>query len=219
MCPVPPSNSEGKETMMRLDRSKPYGKLSGDLFIPEGCAIPAAFEQNGKFFDAHGRLIAPGVDPDADDSDDAPVSGMTVRELIEQGEAMPTRALKAAARQVLGDQCPNGKSAIIDALRAIEKQHDERMKAEAPSPAKAAQPVSNGALGKPELTAWAEGRKEFLFADIRKAIKAVYGRNVSERDDAVEFLVGQGLVYAERARKDVIRTPGAGTAPDAKDEE
>jgi hypothetical protein len=38
---------------MKLDKNKPYGVISGDH--------PAAYEQNGEFFDAEGELVAGGI--------------------------------------------------------------------------------------------------------------------------------------------------------------
>jgi hypothetical protein len=58
-----------------------------------------------------------------------------------------------------------------------------------------------------DLLAWARGQKEYLWGEVRKAIKAEFGRNVSERDDAVEFLIAQGKITANEARRDVLREP------------
>lgn len=195
---------------MRLDRSRPFGKIAGDIFIPDGCDRPAVYEQGGLYFDAHDRLLEPGktasIVPTDDDDDDLPEVEMTVAELLRQADVLHWRKLKAHAIRVLGPDCPASKAQIIEALQEVQKEFDARLaKREKAAAPRAVAPAAKKADGGVDLAAWARGQKEYLFGDIRKAIKAEYGRNVQERDDAVEFLVEQGVVYAEHARKDVIR--------------
>lgn len=190
---------------MKLDRSKPFGKIAGDQFIPDGCDRPAAFEQGGKFFDAHGRLIEPGVAVSiVPDEDDAVVEGdqvMTVAEILLQAQAMPIRKLRAEASRALGPECPNTKAQIIEKLREVQQAFDSRH-AKRRGQAQAAAPVSGAGV---DLAAWARGQKEYLWGDVRKEIKGRFGRNVSERDDAVEFLITQEVITAGEARQDVLR--------------
>lgn len=188
---------------MKLDRSKTFGKIAGDQFIPDGCDRPAAFEQGGKFFDAHGRLIEPGVEVsivpgDDDDADQAPA--MTVAELLEKAQSLSIRQLRTEAARVLGPECPAGKVAIIEKLREAQQAFDSRhakRRAQAPAVATSTSGV--------DLAAWARGQKEYLWGEVRKEIKTKFGRNVSERDDAVEFLITQEVITAGEARQDVIR--------------
>lgn len=197
---------------MKLDRSKPFGKIAGDMFIPDGCDRPAHYEQAGMFFDAHDRVIEPGksasIVPTEDDDDDVvDAPEMTVAQLLQQADMLHWRKFKAHAAKVLGAECPASKSAIIEKLHEVQKEFDARLaqkKKAAPAPVVVAATVAGKGV---DLAAWARGQKEYLFGDIRKAIKAQYGRNVQERDDAVEFLVEQGVVYAEHARQDVLRKP------------
>lgn len=193
---------------MKLDRSKPFGKISGDLFIPDGCDRAAAFEQSGKFFDAHDRLIEAGkavsIVPTEDGDIHAEVE-MTVADLIRKSGSMHWRTFKAHAIKVLGPDCPTTKATIVEALENVQKEFDARLAKRAKPAEDAPAPVVAGKKSTVDLAAWGRGHKEYLFGDVRKAIKAEYGRNVQERDDAVEFLVTQGVIYAEHARKDVIR--------------
>lgn len=198
---------------MKLDRSKPFGKIAGDMFIPDGCDRPAHYEQGGMFFDAHDRVIEAGkavsIVPTEDDDDagDTDAPEMTVAQLLQQADMLHWRKFKAHAAKVLGDECPASKAAIIEKLHEVQKTFDARLaQKKKAAPAQVVAPVATGNKGV-DLAAWARGQKEYLFGDIRKAIKTQYGRNVQERDDAVEFLVEQGVVYAEHARKDVIRAP------------
>lgn len=78
-------------------------------------------------------------------------------------------------------------------------------KKEPPAPAKAqppAVPAKNGSAGV-DLAAWARGRKDYVFGEVRKAIDARYFRSLNERREAVEFLIDQGVITAAEARKDV----------------
>lgn len=209
---------------MRLDRTRPFGKIAGEIFIPEGCDRAALYEQDGRMFDAHDRLIEPGVtlaaDPGKPKGTDVtvPPSGVTevvtVADLLRQADSMHWRTFKKAAEGVLGATCPAGKAQIIEALRAAQREFDARAERKAASRPEIADhddevggvapPVQQASSGV-DLSRWARGQQEYLWGDVRKAIKARYGRNVTERDDAVEFLVDQGLINAAEARQDVIR--------------
>lgn len=190
---------------MNLNRMKSFGKIAGDLFVPEGGDRPAHYEQDGKFFDAHGRLIEPGVKasivPSEDVDDGGDVPKLSVAELIRQAETLHWRKFRTAAQQVLGPTCPGTKAAIIEGLHAVQKEFDARAAKRARESGK---PVPASTTGV-DLAAWARGQREYLWGEVRKAIKGEFGRNVAERDDAVEFLIGQGVVTAGEARRDVLR--------------
>lgn len=190
---------------MKLDRSKPFGKISGEIYIPDGCDRPAHYEQAGLMFDAHDWLLEPGVPVSAyteaaDDEAEDDVEALTVAEVLRGADTMSARVLKAHAKRVLGDAAPTTKATIIEALQAAQAEFDARQAKKARERAPKA-PVAKGV----DLAAWARGHKEYLWGDVRKTIKAAYGRNVNERDDAVEFLIGQGVITANEARQDVIR--------------
>jgi hypothetical protein len=190
---------------MRLDRSREFGRIAGEIYIPDGCDRPAAFEQDGKLFDVHDRLIEPGVPASivpSDDGDDggAPDIDMTVAEILRQADGMQLRKFKGYASKILGADCPATKAAMIEALEARQKDIDASLARRAKN--NTTVHIANSGV---DLVAWAMGNKEYLFGDVRKAIRQTYGKNVTERDDAVEFLVERGLVYADHARKDVIR--------------
>ena len=51
-----------------------------------------------------------------------------------------------------------------------------------------------------DLTAWAEGREDHLFGDVSAAINKRFNRIVTNREDAVEFLIENGVVTADRAK-------------------
>tara|TARA_R110000868_G_C10889876_1_gene763509 strand:- start:261 stop:836 length:576 start_codon:yes stop_codon:yes gene_type:complete len=188
---------------MLLNRMKSFGRISGDLFIPDGCDRPASFEQDGKFFDAHGRVIEPGVKiEEPPEEDHSPVPGTNVADLLHQAESMHWRKFKATAQEVLGPECPATKAAIIEALVAVQKEFDARGAKRA---RERGQPVPTTPSTGVDLAAWARGQREYLWGEVRKAIKGEFGRNVAERDDAVEFLIGQGVVTANEARRDVLR--------------
>lgn len=201
---------------MKLDRTKPFGKISGDLFVPDGCDRAARYEQGGKFFDVHDRLIEPGVKvsivPTEDDGpaeDDAAGAGMSVAELLRQADSMHWRSLKKAAAVVLGPECPASKMQIIEALQAAQRGFDERAGRRKTVHVAGEQITTERPSGLSktgvDLAAWGRGQKEYLWGEVRKAIKTEFGRNVSERDDAVEFLIGEGILTSEEAREDVIR--------------
>lgn len=198
----------------QLDRSRSYGKISGETFIPDGCDRPAKYEQDGKLFDAHFRLIEPGVTvsivPTEDDGgeQDVPAS-LTVADLLRQADSMHWRTFKKAAMAVLGPECPSAKAQVIEALQAAQQEFDARAGRRKTVQIGAAKVTTERPSGLSpsgiDLAAWGRGQQEYLWGDVRKAIKAEFGRNVTERDDAVEFLVEQGKITAAEARQDVIR--------------
>ncbi len=188
---------------MRLDRSRPYGKIAGEMFVPDGCDRPAAYEQSGQFFDAHDRLIEPGktasIVPTEDD--DLPDN---VADLLRAADTLHHNAFKKAAKVVLGASCPSGKAAIVEALKAAQAELEARSAKRAKERAAAAAPPAATAATAVDLSGWARGQKEYLWADVRRAIKLAYSRDVSERVDAVEFLIAHGALSAAEARQDVL---------------
>lgn len=204
--------------MQKLNRVKPFGKISGETFIPDGCDRPAHYEQDGLFFDAHDRAIVAGqavaaVDAGADDGTAIPAD-MTVAQLLLESELMPWRKFVRYAQHVLGPECPQAKMAIIEKLHEVQREFDARAAArkggrprkaaaQDAQSAKAAVKESAPASGV-DLAAWARGQREYLWGDVRKAIRATYSRSVQERHDAVEMLITEGVITADEARKDVF---------------
>lgn len=152
-------------------------------------------------------------------------------ELLRQADVMPWAAFRKHAKVILGDTCPASKADMMTALQgAVQhfEQRQQKRKAPAPKVADAEQKSAgltwSGLTGqqdapenltaKPapvvepggvDLAAWARGQKEYLFAEVRKAIRAKYGSVVTERDDAVDLLVDNKLITQAEARKDVRR--------------
>lgn len=204
--------------MLKLNKSRSFGKISGEIFIPDGCDRPAHYEQDGKFFDAHEREIVAGEtikDYDADRDDGAAIpADLTVAGLLRESELLPWRKFQRYAQHVLGDECPATKMAIIEKLHEVQREFDARAVArKGGRPRKNAAPQAPDDQGKKasapstgvDLAAWGRGQREYLWGEVRKAIKTTYGRNTQERDDAVEFLVTEGIITAAEARKDVLR--------------
>lgn len=188
--------------MKTLNKARPFGKIAGEAFIPDGCDRPAHYEQGGRFFDAHGKLLASSdaVDIDDDEDDGSDPSVMTVAELLYQADRMDWRAFKKAARDTLGEDCPGTKALIIDALKAAQKQFDTRAAKKAKERGQTSPQQSSGI----DLVAWARGQKEYLWGDVRKEIRLQFHANVSERVDAVELLIKEGKITASEARQDVL---------------
>lgn len=54
-----------------------------------------------------------------------------------------------------------------------------------------------------DLEAWARGKKDYLIGDLRKAFKLKYNKVITERRDALDFLIEQRVVTPQEARKDI----------------
>lgn len=202
--------------MSTLNRSQSYGKISPP-YQPDEFDRPAYYEQAGKMFDAHGRLIVPGValaEPEAmtqdDDGDDA--APVDVVALYEGADTMPWPVFRKKAREVLGETCPSDKAGIKVALgTAIEKFNERKAKKAADLPETKAAGLTFSSLtgdaehtvGTVNLRAWGAGRQQYIFGEVAKAIRTKYHKQVSERRDAVDFLIEQGVVTKAEARKDV----------------
>ena len=244
---------------LRLDRSRPFGTISppwsGDN---DELPRPAAYEQDGRLFDAHDGEIVLGkqpkkkaappppppvedeIDEDDDERDEAeavpqaaapepeeepePIAApMSPRELLERADRIAFSKFVMEAKRILGPTCPKGKEAIKialqEAIAAFEARQAKRggmswgsvtagkPKGPPPAPpAPAPAPAGNGRQAGVDLAAWARGRQEYIFADITKAIRTTYGRQIGgehARKDAVDFLIGERVITAAEARKDV----------------
>lgn len=165
---------------------------------------PAYYEQGGAFFDAHDREIVPGQ-PLAADVDDEPEQDAEVDELLSPADlvakvdSMPWAKWAAEAKRVLGPGAPRGKPALLEALKEAIQKHAERKSKRAPAVAAPA-PVGKGDV---DLAAWARGQQEYLSGDVFKALKQKHSVNITERRDAVDFLITEGVIKASEARADV----------------
>jgi hypothetical protein len=171
--------------------------------------------------------------------EEKPVIEMTAQEILDGMDAMGWAELQKKAKQVLGGACPPGKAAIRSALEAAIKGHAERIEkrkltaergatqtitpgrtiptpdfdppsedapAVAPSPApKSAAPVG----GPVDLAAWGRGQREYVFSEIRKAIRAQYNAAVMERSDAIDFLIDNKIITGAEARRDIPQRQAA----------
>lgn len=230
--------------MRKLDRSKPFGKITPPWDGDGEFDRPAFYNQGDAFFDQHDREIVPGEplrqivphvpgpvtadeeprDPLDHDGDGrrggsvpaGPVDrAMTPYDLLRQADSMPWAKFRKQARAILGETCPGNKVEIKQALEEAIKGYEESQRRRAaravtteqsapqtPTPQQPA-PAPQGKASGIDLAAWGRGKTEYLFGEVRKAIRSQYGKVVTERHDAVDFLIEQGVITAESARKDV----------------
>lgn len=178
--------------MRMLDQGRPFGKVSPPLEI-DGCE-PAHYEQDGILFDAHGH---PCRAEDAKKPVPAVVTAMTT-ELAGNAATVTvteTGPVVIAPVQPPADASPRQKRAAARAAA--------NAKAPAPESIPAPPPPADGVVNGVDLGAWGRGQKEYLFAEVRKAVKKGYGAHLSERRDVVDFLIEQRIIPAAQARKDV----------------
>jgi len=213
--------------MRKLDRSRHFGKISPP-YHREDFDRPAFYEQDGIFFDQHDREIIPGQplqqivphEPGqvTKDEDEKPAEQqMTPGELLRRADTRPWAHFRKEARRILGPSCPASKEEIKVALQNAIAEYQARMEARRTRAANPApqQPVQRpaqqpsapavqqaGSTGV-DLAAWARGQREYLFGDIRKAFREQYHKVVTERRDALDFLIEQGVITAEEARQDI----------------
>lgn len=219
--------------MLKLDRTKDFGTVSPP-WMPDGCDRPAYYEQGGQLFDAHDvqivkgkKQIVPAVASESDRSNppgvvepEPGVPTISVEALMAQAQTMPWPAFKKHARSILGETCPNGKAAMLEALNKALGDYQERQARkkgmswgalngqppEATTSVPAVAADSSYVVGAVDLAAWGRGQQEYLFSQVRKAIKARFNRvcqGARERKDAVDFLVEQKVIPAHEARRDV----------------
>ena len=199
---------------MKLDRSKPFGKISPAL-LEDDFDRPAYFEQDGKLYDAHDRLNepdkpiegAPGAIETSEDDGAGDAAVMPASQLLADADVMPWARFRAQAKAILGATCPGDKNSIKAALReAIAKVQERSVKRSHSTPGMTWDAATGGkeqAKGGVNLAAWGQGQTEYLFGDIQKALRTTFAKQVSERRDAVDFLIEQGVITATNARTDV----------------
>jgi hypothetical protein len=69
------------------------------------------------------------------------------------------------------------------------------------APAAAAAPAAGTGV---DLAAWARGQKDYLPPELFKAIRGKFNVQLSQRRDAIELLIKEGVVTAAEARKDIV---------------
>ena len=220
----------GDEGGPLLDRPAHYDQ-AGHLFDAHGREIVPGqplVEESRRVVPAS-EVLPPLAPPPTNGETAATEASMTPAQVLAQADSLSFAILRKEAKRILGPTCPGNKIGIKAALEAAIAAYQEKQtkrysgakgmtwaglagqtpaEEEAPDePAQpappAAQPPANGAL---DLAAWGRGQREYLFAEVRKAIRAKYNRTIfgeHERREAVYFLVDQGLIRASDARKDI----------------
>ena len=168
--------------MKMLNEARPYGTVSPPYDVP-GCEHAAHYEQDGTLYDVNGYPCIPNAREMVAAAEPAPVAAEVEADPVPATPLVPVvdspRQKRAAARAATNAKAPS------------------------PDPIPAAPPPSNGVIDGVDLAAWGRGQKEYLFAEVRKAMKKGYGTQVTERHDAVDFLIAQRVIGKGEARKDV----------------
>lgn len=216
--------------MQKLDRSRDFGTIT-PVWQPDDFDRPAYYEQDGKFYDAHDIQIEPGkplpaTAPQVSKAAETVSADteITPYQLLKDADVMPWAAFRKHARRILGDTCPASKSDMLIALQEAVQHYEERQQKRktpkaAEDAAKSAGLTWGGLSGEEEsltakpqkaapsagvdLAAWARGQQEYVFGEIRKAIRTTYSASVTERRDALDLLIQEKVVTAAEARKDI----------------
>jgi hypothetical protein len=161
----------------------------------------------------------------------APISPI---DLIAAVGSMPWPKFHKEAKRILGKDCPAGKPAIVDALKtAIEAYEARRRKrdtthkgiswdgvtegketaraqaeAEALPPEEPVQkPAKTNGKVAVDLRAWGCGTKEYLSAEVIKAVREKYYKQIGVgehwRRDVVDLLLEEKVITAAQARRDI----------------
>ena len=126
-------------------------------------------------------------------------------DLLAQCDTMAWAMFHNEAKRVLGAGCPGGKDAIIAALKKAQAGKGAgkgKNGTTAPDGKPVAPVAASVAPGAIDLAQWAMGKKEYLFGQVRGAIRTQYAAVVEKRRDAVHLLVDQKVVPAHLARTD-----------------
>jgi hypothetical protein len=205
--------------MKMLDRTRDFGRISPP-WTPDGCDRPAHYEQAGLLFDNYDRQVEPGVAAppiEATEEEHDPDEQMTPSQLIQGKDILPWALFLREAKRILGKTCPPGKEAIVQALqKALAGYQDRqarrgtpRKRAAAPGTPPEVQDAAPGAVATPsagaiDLAAWGRGQKNYLWAEVQKAIRTAHSKQVTEKRDAVDFLIELQIISAAEARKDAV---------------
>lgn len=173
----------------------------------------------------HSQVVPPG--------ESAGERVISPAELIDMADRMPFAKFATEAKRILGATCPKSKQAIVIALQEAIAAYEKRYGAangltwggvtqqtpkapKGPPPAPPAESAIPAATHTPianppkpngvDLQRWARGKQEYLWAEVAKAIRQQYGKQIAgehARKDAVDFLIGERVITAAEARKDV----------------
>ena len=129
-----------------------------------------------------------------------PALDVTAAELLARMKArtIAWNAAQKSAKRILGGDCPAGKAAIMEALKVAAQAGSKHKPAPEKSNKKEA-PDTGGI----DLAAWGRGQKEYLFDEVRKAIRKAYHVGVNDRRAAIEVLLDENLITADEARQDL----------------
>lgn len=166
---------------LRLERSKPHS-VCFPPYAPEGLAPEKAahFEQGGFYFDHHGDLVT-------------------------HEELLPAKAqsrLKAmVARKDADAQAQKARRAALAKKGLTEADLEEILGAkDAADPGAESSKEEGPASNKLDVIAWGMGRAKYPWFDVKKAFLSEFGKDVTNADDAVLFLVEQGKITEDSAR-------------------
>lgn len=133
--------------MLRLDRSRPFGEITPPWSGDNGeLPRPAAYEQDGRLFDAHDQEIvlgarkpkralpsAPVAEPAEEEAPlthavggNAGEQEMSPPELLARADTIAYARLVKEAKRILGPDCPKGKEAIKLALQEAIAGYEQR---------------------------------------------------------------------------------------------
>ncbi len=199
--------------MKKLNRNKPFGKITPPYDMPD-LDRAAHYEQDGMFFDGHDREIVPGQplqlvqEPKVEPAEVAVVDTEVTSAaelLLKRSENMSVVELRKEAKIVLGDDAPKKAADIIEALQlAVAAQSSL---GETPEPSQTSEGLTwSGLAGGDDgidLLAWGRGQKEYLWSEVQQEIRKEHHKQVSERRDAVDFLIEMGLLKSAEARTDI----------------
>ena len=167
--------------MKVLNRAKSFGRISPPMEVG-GCDMHACYEQDGVLFDAHDYPCVPGAKETIDAEAKSETAVAKIDTATEAVDPAPT---------------PRQKRATQRAAAQPSKTRDT------PDPIRAAEPPANGIVDGIDLAAWGRGKTDYLFGEVRKAVKKAYGAQLTERRDVVDLLIAQRVIAASEARADV----------------
>lgn len=177
----------------KLDRTRAFGKISPPMEVA-GYELSAHYEQDGGLFDAHDcECVMPGAAPQPE-----PVPVSEPVHVLAHETARGGDAVEAAPPADAADPAPVNPRKARAQKRALEQAQTA-----APPPVPAPPPPANGIVDGVDLAAWGRGQKDYLFGEIRKAVRKGYHAQLTERRDVIDLLIAQRVIAAAEARKDV----------------
>lgn len=159
---------------VRMDRSRAYGEIHGDRG-PDDKYRAVFFTQDGLRFDAQGFLLA--------DHPDHLVGGPAGDKLRELIERKLKKAASLAAKQPAPRSASEGGGDDESEDQDSDGGEDQLL-----------EPIN--------LEAWLRGEQQVEWQEVTQEISRRYKRRISKIDDAIPFLVSEGVVpKGQLARK------------------